>query len=664
FIEIIILSISIAHAWSYLYNNLILYYVISSDNFVQYLIKAEFIILLITIGFVKIFQYIKSNNLWVENEKFKKNLDFVRNINGICLYISLPITITSYLHYTLVSFGAEYLVMAFTCIYLFDLRKTKILKEKLAKLLTIGIIIIFVADISVLWCYYTELYLIGIAIFVCIPYIFKILKLVKGEILGKLLFISNLIISIAIMVQVDIFLFKTFNWMIALGLSFLVLQIFIELEIRLKFLSPIEKLIKLLRKISWFLFSVGLSTLIMLINIEEITLLIIGVLIFTFMMFYENYLLFREDNKKYFKIRDILGIICYIEIITLLSAILIPLNLAVEITETKPVIFMRLLLITELFAIAFIINFIDKKKLKFIPNKVRKPLDLTFFLTTIILGAVDLTYFAVLNIDLSPTTTPGPGIPIEQKLIPIIFVSIIIGIALFVKFKNRKINQIIYFVLFIEMFIYILGLSQPLILIPTTIIALLLYPFIFFFEKMILLLKSIGKMIVDLLIKIKNFFIFLWGKMVSFYHKHKKIVFSGLGLILGIISFVIFSNLALEQISLTNNIFISGLIFLIVYYPVSPEQEEDTKPINFALKILYRTLIMICLVGSASALIPQIPWIYTLFLLAFFGYVIWVVRRSEELYNLPIYWRFMSSLGAIIDFIITAILLLIYFEIL
>ena len=452
--------------------------------------------------------------------------------------------------------------------------------------------------------------------------------------------------------------------MIALGLSFLVLQIFIELEIRLKLLPPIENIINFLRKITWCLFSLVLSTVIIFYDIGEFTIirLIVGVLILTLMMFYENYLLFREDNVKYFKIRDILGIICYFEILSLLSAILIPINLEAEITEETPVILIRLFLITELIVFAFILNLIDKKKLGFIPDKVKKPLDLSLFLSSIVLGAVDLTYYAVINIDLSPGTPGTPGTTIEQIMIPILILSIIIGIVLFIKFKNRKINQIIYFVLFIEVFIYILGLNQLSVLIPTTIIALLLYPFIFFLEKMILLLKLIGKMILDLLIKIKNFFIFLWNKMVSFYYKHKRIVFSGLGLILGTVSFIVLLNLAIERITLANNGFISGLIFLIVYYPVSPEKEEDTKPRNFALKILYRTLIMICLVGAASTLIEPISWIYTLFLLAFFGYVIWVVRRSEELYNLPIYWRFMSSLGAIIDFIITVILMLFYFE--
>ncbi|QEE15075.1 hypothetical protein DSAG12_00898 [Promethearchaeum syntrophicum] len=678
FIELIILSFSLAQGWAFVYNNNILYNVISDDNFIQYLIQATLVILLLSIGLAIIFQYIRSNNLWVENKEFNKNLIFASNFNGICLYFSLPLASTFYIHYTLMNLFGNTLVialidifaftiLAFICIYLIDIKKTKIIKEKLANSLTIGIIILLSADISFIWSYFTELIPIGIIIFVCIPYVFKFLNLVKEDILGKLLFISNLLISIAIMVQIDIFLFGVFDWMIALGLLFLVLQIFIELEIRLKFLSPIEKLIKFLRKISWFLLSICVSSLTIFYNIEDFTIirLIIGILILTLMMFYENYLLFSEEKMqlKYSKIKDILGMFCYIEIFSLLSTIIIPLNLAVEITETKPILFMRLLLVTELFVIIFILCLIDKIKLHFIPDKVIKPLDLTLFLTTIILGAVDLTYFAVLNIDLSPSTTPGPGIPIEQKMIPLIFVSIIIGIVLIIKFKNRKINQIIYFVLLIEIFIYILGLNQPLILIPTTIIALLLYPFIFFLEQMVILLKLIGKWILNLMIKIKNFFSFLWNKIVSFYYKHKRLVFSVLGLILAAVSFIVILNLAIEQISFAINGFISGLIFLIVYYPVSPEREEDTKPRNFALKILYRTLIMICLVGSSSALIPSEAWIYTLFLLAFFGYVIWVVRRSEELYNLPIYWRFMSSLGAIIDFIVTAILLILYLDI-
>ncbi len=670
FIEILILSISITHGWAYIFENAIIENYIFINIFVQILIKAESIILLITIGLVKIFQYIKSNNLWVENKKFKRILDISWNINGICLYISLPITLTSYLHYIFIVIGGNYLeialfdifsftILAFVCIYWFDLKKTKILKEKLASSLTLGIIILFIADISALWCYYTELYPIGIIIFVSLPYVFKILKLVKEDILGKLLFISNLIISIAIMVQIDILLFNIFEWMFALVISILVLHIFIELENRLKFLSPIEKIIKILRKITWVLFSIGLSTLIIFYNLEEFTIirLIIGIIILTVMMFYENDLLFKEnDNKLYFKIQDILGIICYIEIISLLSAILIPINLAIEITETTPIIFMRLLLITELLVIAFTLNLIDKKKLDFIPDKVRKPLDLSLFLSTIVLGAVDIAFYIVLNIDLSSTPIdPSSGTPnifLGQIMIPVLIVSLIIGLVLFIKFKNRKINQIIYFVLFIEIFICIIGFNQPLILIPATIIGLLLFPLIFFLEKIVILIKLIGKLIMRLLLKIKNFFILIWNKIIAFYYKHKRIVFSGLGLILGIVSFYILENA-----------FLSGLIFLIVFYPVSPEKEEDTKPKNFALKILYRTLIMICLVGAGSAFIPADPWIYTLFLLAFFGYVIWVVKRSEELYNLPIYWRFISSLGAIIDFIVTAILMVLYFQI-
>jgi len=354
FIELIILSFSFAQLWSSIFNYNVLYIVMSVDNFIQYLIQAELIILLLSIGLIIIFHYIGSNKLWGENKKFNKNLDFASNINGICLYVSLPITITCYLHYALMNFVVDnfviamldvfaFTLLAFISIYLIDIKKTKIIKEKLANLLTIGIIILLSADISALWIYYTKLIPLGIVIFVSIPYVFKILKLVKEDILGKLLFISNLIISIVIMVQIDIILFDRFDWMISLGLLFLVLQIFIELEIRLKLLSPIENFIRFLRKISWFLFSVVVSSLIIFYNLENFAIIriTIGIFVLTLMMFYENYLLFREEKMQfiYSKIKDILGIFCYIEIISLLSAILIPLNLAVEITETMPIIF-------------------------------------------------------------------------------------------------------------------------------------------------------------------------------------------------------------------------------------------------------------------------------------------------------------------------------------
>jgi len=171
-------------------------------------------------------------------------------------------------------------------------------------------------------------------------------------------------------------------------------------------------------------------------------------------------------------------------------------------------------------------------------------------------------------------------------------------------------------------------------------------------EKMLLLLQKLGKWILGALIAIKHFIVRVWKVMVLFYHNHKRIVYSGLGLILGVGAYFILENL-----------FLSGLIFLIVYYPVSPEREKVTSPKIFSLKILYRTLVVVCLIGTANKIIPPTPWIYTLFILVFLGYVIIVVRRSEELYHLPIYWRFISSLSAIIDFLVTVFLALRFYSV-
>jgi len=100
---------------------------------------------------------------------------------------------------------------------------------------------------------------------------------------------------------------------------------------------------------------------------------------------------------------------------------------------------------------------------------------------------------------------------------------------------------------------------------------------------------------------------------------------------------------------------------LAVFYLVSPERDKETTQANFLKKIVYRLAVSICAFGSTNQIIPdliEIPWIISLFFLGFFGYVIWAVRKSEELYNLSKVFRFWSSILAIVDFIITVILLL------
>ncbi len=120
--------------------------------------------------------------------------------------------------------------------------------------------------------------------------------------------------------------------------------------------------------------------------------------------------------------------------------------------------------------------------------------------------------------------------------------------------------------------------------------------------------------------------------------KHAKIlVFIGAGVIGGV-SYYILENIAL-----------SILLFLIIPWKYSPESKTETTAKIFLTKVLYRAGIYTCIIIIGNAYIPPVEWAPSLYALFFLGYIIWFVRNSEELYNLPIYWRLISSIAAIID---------------
>jgi hypothetical protein len=88
----------------------------------------------------------------------------------------------------------------------------------------------------------------------------------------------------------------------------------------------------------------------------------------------------------------------------------------------------------------------------------------------------------------------------------------------------------------------------------------------------------------------------------------------------------------------------------LILWKFSPEKDDDITNANFRNKILYRTALYFCLVGTGVIYLPPMGWLYALCIFVFLGYLIWIVRNSEDLYGLPIYWRFFTSLFAIIDF--------------
>jgi len=524
-IDLPISAILISVIWKWLYSEIILFNT-SFGNFIQFFNQLNIILILISAGLVKTFQYIRKNQLWFENEQLKKILEYAWNINGIYFYIGLPVSISSHLHHLLVEIVEIkyaitltiffFLFISFICIYYFDLKRAKILTQRMAKTLSISILILFGANLSIMWSFLTEINTWMFLIFAIFLYTLKIFKLVEDPILYWILIVVNLTITLSIYIEIVLLLFKSvLPWAFALAISLAIFHIIIEVENRLHKLIPSKNITQIVRNISWILLSIAIGLIIAFYDnnwndfLNTLIRILSGISYLTLMMFYENFILFKQDNRKYIKVRNILGQLFYLELLSIIAIYLYPINGSIGITDENPLLFIPLFLTTELIVIAYFFSLVDKYILKFLSDKARKPINYGLFISTIVLGAANL------------------------------------GIISFIK----------------------------------------------------------------------------WDK-----------------------------NLAL-----------SGLIFLITCYPVSPEKGKDTTPLSFALKIIYRALVVACGIGVLIWFIPDIVtkrWIITLLILAFFGYIIWIVRRSEELYNLPIYWRFISSLGAIIDFIITVVFLI------
>lgn len=228
-------------------------------------------------------------------------------------------------------------------------------------------------------------------------------------------------------------------------------------------------------------------------------------------------------------------------------------------------------------------------------------------------------------------------------------ITAVVAIALYFKLRNKQLNQILYFIMVIELFLFIIGQNMIILAFIILSFAIILYPILFFLERFIDFIKHIGKRVIHFFRWLIDGIIRLYFAVVNWIEKHIKLVLSLMGLTGAIGMYLIISD-----------IFISGLVFLAIIYYVSPEREKETTQANFGKKLLYRLLVFICLFGTllSNNIIPLRAWIFTLILLGFFGYVIWAVRKSEEIYHLSMQWRLWSSLIAIIDFLLTIFFIL------
>ncbi len=351
-------------------------------------------------------------------------------------------------------------------------------------------------------------------------------------------------------------------------------------------------------------------------------------------------------SDLYSKLRKSVIYVNYLQGIALILNFLIWANLLSTNGYLESIPFTRMILATEMILTIYILTAMDHTYIKNFPQNFTRRMELVFFVLLVISGAFDLGYWLFFIVDLPSIITLAL---LSQIMGLLLVITVSLAVALYFKLKNRKANQLFYFAISMELLLFLVGREQVVLAIIVTGLILILFPVIFYLENVIEFFKDILKGIIRFFQWIKDSIERLFFAIVNWIKVHIRFAVTSLAIILSGGTFYFFRD-----------IFISGLIFLAIFYWVSPERESETKQSNFGKRLVYRLFIFVCLFGTTftNDIIPLEGWIISLILLPFLGYVIWAVRKSEEIYNLSTQWRFWSSLFAIIDFVVTIFLIL------
>ncbi|MHA1674255.1 MAG: hypothetical protein ACTSYI_11590 [Promethearchaeota archaeon] len=464
--------------------------------------------------------------------------------------------------------------------------------------------------------------------------------------------VLGIYLSILGFISSSIWMLIPWNYAIFLIVGLLHLAIYIESKV--KFLKEIIPNYTLLKIGSWSLFSLAslLMGIFLLYPVFRFYQIIGAFIFFSFEVMHllslmdSIHFLVDPASNLYSKLRKSMIYVNYLQGIALIMNFLIWANLLSTNGYFDSIPFTRMILATEMIFMIYILTAIDHTYVKNFPQNFTRRMELVFFVLLVISGAFDIGYLLFFIIGFPSIIALAL---LSQIMGFLLVITVMLAVALYFKLKNRKANQLFYFAISVELLLFLIGREQIVLAIIVTGLILILFPVIFYLENVIEFFKDILKGIIKFFQWIKDSIERLFFAIINWIKLHNRFVVTSLAIILGGGAFYFFRD-----------IFISGLIFLAIFYWVSPERESETKQSNFGKKLVYRLFIFVCLFGTTftNDIIPLEGWIICLILLPFLGYVIWAVRKSEEIYNLSTQWRFWSSLLAIIDFVVTCILIL------
>jgi hypothetical protein len=221
--------------------------------------------------------------------------------------------------------------------------------------------------------------------------------------------------------------------------------------------------------------------------------------------------------------------------------------------------------------------------------------------------------------------------------------SIFFGVLGALKYQNNFFNQLMYSICSLELVLLIYNIGSTGSAIGVTLFLVILYPFIFFLEQ---ITKLIGLLIDFLKLHFKEFVLGvkrLLASIANWYRIHIKSVW-----------FVFSMVVAIGLYLITQNVFLSILAMLVIMIAFSPLGEKVTTVHNFKGKVIYFGTIYFTFMLFLFTFIEFKLWIVFLFVLLFFGGVLWAARYAEKLYGLSVKWRIGSALIAILDFMLFA----------
>jgi hypothetical protein len=236
----------------------------------------------------------------------------------------------------------------------------------------------------------------------------------------------------------------------------------------------------------------------------------------------------------------------------------------------------------------------------------------------------------------------SPAPPLVRSCVVALVGTAVGAICLLPQLKRRDANEVAYLALVVESLVLIYGLGWTTLGGVWVVGSVLGFLLLFHFEAVEKLLRQL---VDDLLGLVRLLFTRLrdvWKVLVSQIRIHWLPLWVIVDLVVSLGIGIVLLSTALPMIAavlLASTLGVAGL------YPLVFRRGEDQKPKVFTARVVYCFATYAGLVGTLYTSGALAPTLLSLLVVAevFMGILVYVVRRAETAYQLPIVWRFWTA---------------------